>query len=96
MGTQGWKIEKSFFKWGSNFFEENFSTENIKDQISLLQRENTFINPLNANSTNWLNTFKQFVDELFEYVWPFCRAGTESVKTELNKQYKLRNYCVWK
>ena len=25
-----------------------------------------------ANPTKWSNILKQFVDELFEYVWPFC------------------------
>ena len=30
-----------------------------------------FINPLSANPTKWSNT----VDELFEYVWPFCVVG---------------------
>ena len=35
----------------------------------------SLINPLNANTTNWPNTQtirRQFADELFECVWPFC------------------------
>ena len=32
-------------------------------------------NPLSAISTEWSNTLKQFADELFECVWPFCGVG---------------------
>ena len=27
---------------------------------------------------------RQFVDKLFEYVWPFCDVGAERVKTNQN------------
>ena len=32
-------------------------------------------NPLSAISTEWSNTLKQFADELFECIWPFCGVG---------------------
>ena len=35
------------------------------------------VNPLSANPTKWSNTLNLSadVDELFEYVWPFCGVG---------------------
>ena len=37
------RLEEASLNGGSNFSEENFNTENLTRQVSLLQRENTFI-----------------------------------------------------
>ena len=43
------------------------------------------INTLSAKPTKWSNTLKQFADELFECVRPFCEIGTYRVKrTKIN------------
>ena len=43
------------------------------------------INPLSANPTKWSNTLKQFVDELFECVRPFCGVGAQRVNSIRDK-----------
>ena len=40
-----------------------------------------YFNPLSANPTKWPNTLKQFGDELFECVWPFCEISAKRVKS---------------
>ena len=38
---------------------------------------------LSANPTIWSNTIKQFVNGLFECVWPYCRVGAYMVNDKV-------------
>ena len=37
---------------------------------------------------------RQFVDELFECVWPFCEIGNQTNKQQSNKQLFLTKYLL--
>ena len=58
-------------------FEVDKKIWNIKDWISQEQSKKKHLNPLNANPTKWSNTLKQFADELFECVSPFCDISSQ-------------------
>ena len=47
-------------------------------------------NPLIANPTKWTNTLKQFVDELFECVRPFCGIGAQRNNLHLDFKRLIR------
>ena len=49
----------------------------VKVYSAKFKKKKKIINSLSANPKKWSNTFKQFVDELFECVWPFCEIGAK-------------------
>ena len=51
----------------------------------IVSNSNLPITSLSANFTKWSNILKQFVDELFECVWPFRGVGAWRVNTWINK-----------
>ena len=39
---------------------------------------------------------RQFADELFECVWPFCEVGAKRVNSTCNKSYRNEFYITFK
>ena len=91
MSPSRYDNEKDFYVW-SNFhilvlpintdFKVSYSlflyaaSHGLEFYRILGKSECTTHNPLSANPTKKSNTLKQFADELFECVWPFCGIGT--------------------
>ena len=69
-------LKEAFLNVVNSFSEENLNAENLKYQISVLQRENTFVNPLSANPTEWSDTLTNCLS-VFDH---FVRLALKGLK----------------